>query len=384
MEASRASKLFEVQTQNTDIEVDEDGVPVAVPRPEVRFGDYCKMFESEDRSMEASLWRLGAALFDHIDIQLKDDVSWDIRKTVEGLRYKTSLSDWLEKTVEPAVKRDLALQDHGTAARRAFAMLTGHQVEQATETAMNAGDLNLAALISQAGGDDVFKGFLVMQLNQWKDGEMDAFMDPAYWNVVALLAGLHQTPDRSTGSRQPPDRNLFASLDWKRVFGLHLWYGTSLEDTHETALQQALSTGPGLKPRPWYVEEPPKSQRLWKVGSGQATEDGLFHLIRLPMDPTLQLDVALNPRGFSPSPMDYRLPWHLYILLATVLRKRDFGDRAEIGRGNMEDEDEMESAPLGTSVLAQSVTLSYASQLEYIGEKEKALFVLLHLEQAEG
>ncbi|KAG8897172.1 hypothetical protein FRC00_004705 [Tulasnella sp. 408] len=82
--------------------------------------------------------------------------------------------------------------------------------------------------------------------------------------------------------------------------------------------------------------------------------------------------------------MDYRLPWHLYILLATVLRKRDFGDRAEIGRGNLEEEDEMENAPLGTSVLAQSVTLSYASQLEYIGEKEKALFVLLHLEQAEG
>ncbi|KAG8988968.1 hypothetical protein FRB90_002464, partial [Tulasnella sp. 427] len=384
VEASRASKLFEIQLQITDIETDDDGVPVAVPKPDVRFGDYCKMFESEDRSMEASLWRLGAALFDPIDIQLKDDVSYDIRKTVEGLRYKTSLSDWLEKTVEPSVKRDLALQDHASGARRAFTMLTGHQVEQATETALNTGDLNLAMLISQAGGNDVFKSFLVTQLEQWKEGEMNSFMDPAYWNVVALLAGLHQTPVRSTGSRAAPDRDLFASLDWKRVFGLHLWYGTSLEDSHEAALQQALTTAPGLKPRPWYEEEPPKSQRLWKVASKAGTEDGLFQLIRLPMEPALQLDVVLSPRGFSPSPLDYRLPWHLYILLAVVLRQRDFGDRAEIGRGNMEDQDEMDNAPLGTSVLAQSVTLSYASQLESIGEKEKALFVLLHLEQAEG
>jgi nuclear pore complex protein Nup98-Nup96 len=97
--------------------------------------------------------------------------------------------------------------------------------------------------------------------------------------------------------------------------------------------------------------------------------DILYNLIRLYSDVTVSLDEVLRARDASPSPNDHRVTWHVYQLLARILRKRDFEDR---------DADEDYSAT------ADAVTGAYAAQLEIAGNWRWSAFILLHLETLEG
>jgi len=98
----------------------------------------------------------------------------------------------------------------------------------------------------------------------------------------------------------------------------------------------------------------------------------------------------MDPRCFSQSPVDYNLPWHLYILLSRCMQVRDFGDRDEPvavvdqdGDGDGENEDESLHLE-GHSPSADLLTSSYAHQLEQLGLLQEAVFVLLHIESSIG
>lgn len=67
------------------------------------------------------------------------------------------------------------------------------------------------------------------------------------------------------------------------------------------------------------------------VKSRQYDKDALYHLIKLYAQPTHDLESALEPHSFGADSADYRLPWHLYILLSRVLGQREFLDRPEAG-----------------------------------------------------
>ncbi|KAG8680496.1 hypothetical protein FRC08_016255 [Ceratobasidium sp. 394] len=96
------------------------------------------------------------------------------------------------------------------------------------------------------------------------------------------------------------------------------------------------------------------------------------------MDDAIPLDNVLYPRAFGPSPVDYRISWHVYLLLAHVLRKRDVSDRSITVDG------EDDEAYATYSHKADSITSNYASQLENLGLWWYSVFVLLHLQESEG
>jgi len=396
------SKLLQHHLTNSPIEPDDDGIPFATPSRTLNFSSFASLFPTTDKSYEASLFRLGRALFDEIRLGLGDSVTLDVRNRVASIRRKAALSAWLEDAVAPAIEADFRSKSSAGAAAAIFTLLSGNQIEKAAAAAMDGGYLNLATLISQGGGDFAFQEDLEEQLQIWKDERIDVHIDEGVRKVYTLLAGIVNgvvEGSKGGGLEKCSDVDVVKGLDWKRVFGLYLWFCEpvcpSIAQVFQaySQLVKNASQRQVAHPVPWYAEQlfsshtspPPR----WKLPSPPLLPDGLFSLIRLHAEPTCSLSQILTPFSFGPSPVDYSLPWHLYIILSRCMCIRDFADRGEAAgriRGRMDDSDEeQEDRDVeGHSPSADLLASSYAFQLEGLGMIQEAVFVLLHIEGSAG
>lgn len=363
-----------VQLSHTELEL-EDGIPVARPSTQLRFHHFASSFGADDQTFEAQLLRLGSALFDEIDLKLPADAPDALSNRVLLLRRKMAVSKWLQSTVAGSVDQDLlSHQENGPS--RVFALLSGHQVERASQTALDAGDVRLATLIARIGGNQAFRDEVALQLAKWKMHHIESEISPDYRKIYSLLAGMVGTSTGSTsrdGVDSAPEVFIPERLDWKRAFGLHLWYGSAFDADLADGLQRyqdALSSthAPAL-PIPWYQESSLSTAEARRWDTPSHTLDALFLLLNLYADTATSLELVLNPSTYGPTPLDFRLPWHLYTILALALRSRDFADR-ELAT----------SEDGGFSAAANALTSSYAAQLEELGQWDQAILVLLHLE----
>lgn len=287
------------------------------------------------------------------------------------VRRKIALSRWLQDAVSPAWDAELVKTSSQPA--KLFSLLSGNQVERAVQVAIEGNDMRLATLIAQIGGGDAFREEVLRQLGDWKKYKANSLISPEYRRIYALLAGITDVlpGDPSRGVEGCSDVIISEGLDWKRAFGVQMWFGNHFGDDITTVLESfatALNSPyPPSTPLPPYLEKPTTLEQSW-IMSTQPT-DILYGLIRLYSDPTVSLDQVLRSRDASPSPFDMRVIWHLYILLPQVLGKRDFADRDEVE---------------GYSASADQLTVGYASQLEGLGDWVEAAFVLMHLETNTG
>ena len=367
LENLKAERLLKLHLDHCHIDT-LYGIPAATLDTAVRFRDFARLFDAGDRSHEPNLWRLGVALFDELETGLPPDASDDLVARVVEIRRKISLSRWLKNAVAPAVDHDLLAMSENRPAR-VFALLSGNQVDRAVQSALDGNDMRLATLISQIGGPALFREEIMRQLEDWQKYKANPLIGNDYRRLYALLAGItdFSPGNQARGSDGCADVLVAEGLDWKRAFGLRLWYGNTFDDTvgdvfhsYTSALSSPHSPSPPLPP---YLEQPTNLTKSWKMND-QPT-DILYCLISLYADATASLDRVLRSRSCSPSPLDLRLPWHLYMLLSTVMNKRDFENRED-----------------GYSATADLVTSSYAVQLEHSGHWQWAAFVILHLESA--
>jgi nuclear pore complex protein Nup98-Nup96 len=328
--------------------------------------------------------------------------------------------------------------------------LTGHQITEACKKASEGGYFKLSTLISQAGGDDLFKQDIHSQLEIWRSEKLapgsnnsltstqSGLVGRGVWRVYNLLAGLVGSDEE----RSRPEDDICAGLDWKRVFGLCLWYGASVDASvadvvknYEGMILQnsRMASSDVARPIPkWAIEKRKREPQLPSSGPSRSSlflsssstpssedlpEDPLYALIKLHADPALSLSKALNPLSFSPAGVDLGIVmcWHLYIVLSRVMRIRDFSDRRLLppGRKNRkrpsglvngisrdgtvkeassgddhsaddDGDDENNTQPEGHSPTADLLTSTYALELESWGLLQEAVFVLLHLEGSVG
>ena len=362
-EANRAERLLRLHLEYSTIQTD-DGIPQATLSTSIRFRDFASRFDTGDRSHEATIFRLGQALFDEIDLLLPSDSPDELVQRISQLRRKLALSKWLEDAVAPSVDSDL-LKNGENRAAKVFSLLSGNKVARAVDMALEGNDMRLASLISQAGRTGEFRDKLLRQLEDWNKYDANPLIATEYRRLYALLAGIMDISPGKSGEKVVISKN----LDWKRAFGLYLWFGCAFESTITDVFDEFTSAlnspHPPAEPLPPFLESP-KSTNKWVIPT-QPT-DILYQLVRLFSDNTVSLDQVLSPRNCSASPTDLRLPWHLYLILSRVMQKRDWIDR----------DDE------GYSAQADRVTQGYAAQLEQGGQWTLAAFVLLHLETIEG
>ncbi|KAF8635366.1 hypothetical protein AX15_000371 [Amanita polypyramis BW_CC] len=441
-----STKLLQHHLTHTPITSDDAGVPLAYPslyptvpqasttQPSLNFASFASLFPSTDNTVAAQLFRLGSALFDPIDPQLPrtsssdtTDVTPDIRDRIALLRRKGALSKWLKKAVKQDVEVDLQAQaqvqaqtstssttapspkpsprpELHIAADDAFTYLTGYQIKKAAEVASDAGYIKLATLISQAAGDAMFRVDMRSQLKIWEDEKVMPFIEGGVRKIYTLLAGLTECKVNSK------DIDLYANLDWKRIFGLCLWYGESVTSSIADVFEayEALarnSDGKVARPfPPWYDQRQAKTAQpasfpAWSSSPHLQScdpEDPLYALIRLHSYPALSLSHVLNPVsfGFGASRVDWSMCWHMYIILSRVMRVRDFADREDLRsrarsrpkmtNGALSEDETEEDLMEGHSPSADLLASSYAFQLEAQGMLQEAVFVLLHIEGSTG
>lgn len=317
----------------------------------------------------------------------------DIRNRITSVRRKAALSAWLEDSVTHSVDASIKNTPSANAASTAFTLLTGNQVEKACEVAMDGGNIKLATLISQASGDFEFREDLRAQLEVWREQRVDVHVNEGVRKVYALLAGVLDIVEGSngTGLERCRDVDIFEGLDWKRAFGIHFWFVEPMDapiaQVFESYDQQRLESPERVSgPKAWYAENSPtpsSSNHRWNLPSPNSTPDALFSLIKLHSDQTCSLSQIFTPLSFGPSPLDYSLPWHLYIVLSRCMRIRDFSDRGDPGMAGDRDE-EVEDGVEGHSPSADLLASGYALQLENMGLLQEAVFVLLHIEGSLG
>lgn len=443
-----AAKLLQHHLTNTPITKDANGYPYANVKPHterLNFASFASIFPTTDAVDPAPLFRLGSALFDPIDLRLNAKsqgvsslpgaalITPDVRNKILSLRRRAALGKWLETVVGPTVEGDIRTRATSvpgskyTHADTIYTQLTGHQISSACTTAMDAGYLKLATLVSQAGGDDVFKVDIQTQIDIWRKENLapsknpsvgtpsSTLMNRGVWRVYQLLGGLpfdEQDQDNWVDE-------VCAGLDWKRILGICLWYGTGIDTsvTEVVGLYEALL----MRYTPAQIARPtPKWQQEQKSGPLSSStalsrydpvalrspapslptsqkpqaEDPLYSLIRLHADPALSLCKALDPLSHGPDERwgGIGMCWHLYMIISRNMRIRDFADRQALKKAlnGIDDretsaEDDVDFTPgEGSSHTANLLTSSYAFELESWGMVQEAAFVLLHLEQAQG
>lgn len=396
-ESSCASKLLSHHLTHTYIESDDEGVPFASPSLALSFSSFSSLYSLNDKTFEASLFRLGGALFDDLDLRLADNIGGEIQERVKTLRRRDELSRWLQNVVSPTVEAELRDGISSDSSTEVFTCLTGNGVDNAVQAAISAGNVKLATLVAQAGGDDDFRADILSQLRLWKEQRIDAHISEPTRKVYALLAGVIDVLEGSGlgpggGSIEScPDLYISADLDWKRAFGLHLWYGQPIDssvadafDSYEAAWTEGrYSVSP---PRPWYSESATAGElrHKWNLPLTADTHpDALYSMIQLFSDSSSSLSTVLTPLSFNPSPIDYRLCWHLYVIMSRCLGVRDFSDRGDTGL-QIDPEETEENRVEGHSPSADLLANSYALQLEQLGMIQEAVFVLLHVEGSAG
>ena len=265
------------------------------------------------------------------------------------------------------------------------------------QAAISAGSVKLATLVAQAGGDDDYRADVLSQLKLWKEQRIDAHISEPTRKVYALLAGITDVLEGSGsgpgGARieSCPDVHISGDLDWKRAIGLHLWFGQPIDssiadvfDSYEAAWTDGrYSVAP---PLPWYSENAAfvELQKKWNLPpTAEHHPDALYSMIRLFADPSSCLSTILTPLSFNPSPVDYRLCWHLYVIMSRCLRVRDFLDRGDTGL-QFDPQENEDHRVEGHSPSADLLTNSYALQLEQLGMIQEAAFILLHIEASLG
>lgn len=366
-----ARKLLETQYKYTELALDDCELIQASCQSTLRFLHILSNFDAQDQSQEATLWRLGQVLFDEIDIRLPDDSSSHTVSVITEHRRRDALSAWLREAVKPAVESELRAlsgpEGSSTHTARVFTLLTGSQIERACQVALSEGDIRLATLLSQAAGDEELREDLQTQLAVWRESRVDPHLVNGYRKIYELLSGnidlskgLHGNGSVDTSQ----DISMSANLDWKRAFGLRLWYGHSENSIHGSLQDYSahIASKEGIaKPLPEYLVS--REGRQWLLPDEMSVQDVLFELLTVFCDPTRPLDYTLSPRSLTTCPLDYRQSWHLYQVLAKSLRVRDLED-ADIQGG---------------SIKAEEMTVNYAGQLEAAGLWDWAAFVYLHL-----
>lgn len=317
---------------------------------------------------EHSIWELAAILFDdsRSDVVSKD-FSMDQEEFKQRVRKDDLILMWQRICQESAMK---AVAGASTAEERAIAHLSANGVVEACDELIRGRDYRLAILMAQVSSDQTIREDVATQINQWRDlNVLSEFTEPIR-ALYGLLAGEICVCEGKKGPLEDRAKTFVISdhfqLDWKRAFGLRLWYGILPEEPIEDAVKKYaddLETHERRKPLPWYLEEPAPGR--WDDPNADHCEDVLWGLLKLYAAsqgslPTPPIASIVSPHNTAGNPHDCRLSFQLHHALAP--RFPLAADHAK----------------------SDQLALSFSDQLDVAGEWLWAIFILLHLSSREG
>ncbi|MCJ1465952.1 hypothetical protein MMC07_004571 [Pseudocyphellaria aurata] len=312
---------------------------------------------------EHSIWELAALLFDDrkSDLNLQDS-SFDQEEFNQRVRKDDLVLMWQRICQASAVK---AVAEAPNAEQRAIAHLSANNVVEACDELITGQDYRLAILVAQVGSDQIMREDMATQVNEWRDlNVLSEFTEPIR-ALYGLLAGNTCLCEGKKGPLEDRAKTFVISehfhMDWKRAFGLRLWYAILPEEPIEAAVKKYtddLKSHERRKPLPWFLEEETPSP--WKDPNADQREDILWGLLKLYAASRGSLSTpavasVVTPHNTAGNPLDCRLSFQLYYALAPR-----FPRAADPAKGDQ-------------------LALNFSAELDSAGEWLWAIFILLHL-----
>ena len=348
-----------MQRINTEVELDH-GVPLA----KVLQIPFRKLASSVEKNFyrEQAVWEHASILFDKLGSDAYAGLPADDPSAFESRIRRDNFSTFWEQLCQSSA-RD-AVSAAPSAEERALAYLSANKIVEACDALAQGKDFRLSILVSQIGGDEIMREDMATQIHEWRELNVLSEVTEPIRALYELLAGNTCICEGKKGPLEDRARTFAISdrfkLDWKRAFGLRLWYAIQAYEPIEAAVQkfsEDLKSDERKRPLPWFVEE--NVSQGWEDPAPNSRQDLLWGLLLLYASskgsanaPALADMVA--PHNSTGNPLNARLSFQLYHSLALRFPQSDTNK-------------------------ADQLTWDFATQFESSGEWLWALYAVLHL-----
>ena len=324
--------------------LEADSIPLA-QLAQLPFGTY-RTSSASPMSYESSIWELAVILFDEPDVRAYNIRSSEADKYEARIRKDQLRKFWTRLCQEDSQK---AADESSSHEERAIAYLSAYLKEEACDALSKGGNHRLATLVAQVGGNTSVQDIISSQLSAWRDLNVLSEMSEPIRAIYSLVAGQTCLCEGKKAQHIEDKARTFAiserfKLDWRRAFGLRLFYGLKANEPLETAITAFMED--------MECEEPARPEG-----------DALYTLLRLYAAakssqtlPDLR-DILLPQRGFL-SAIGPRLSFQLFLALRSWFPS------------------------LGDPDAADTAIKTFAVQLDSAGEWLWAVFVVLHITRA--
>ena len=314
-----------LQMEHTTV-LTRDQVPKAIIRTDPDTLEFSEMADvvslgTKAGTEEHKAWQLLSLLFDD-----SDQIPASVPKEKHEQWLAQSRKDRLSRFWQSLVFEDA--QEHAKEAvsieEKALAYLSCNSIADAINVLFRGDDLRLATMVSQLGGSVTMREDMREQIEEWRKMDVLAEMDDSVRALYELIRGETAQADGKDGVIREDKAASFQiasrfNLDWRRAFGLRLWYQSTSDENIEMAVAQfadAMQQGrENVKPVPWFVEQ--GLEMGWKDSQKEQREDLLWGILKLYASlktdgiPT-NIEDVLAPENVSGHPLNARLSWQLF------------------------------------------------------------------------
>lgn len=324
---------------------------------------------------ERAVWKLCHVLFNDHD----DDISLGVPHQLRDQFTHQMRKDRLSRLWEEIIRHHYGsrIEQIESPEERAFAYLCCHRIESACKTLITCRNFHLATLVSQIGRDDTFRRELSSQIQSWKESNVYSEMTEPIRALYELLAGnCLRSEGKPSGAIEDRLSTFYLSdrfdLDWIQAFGLRLWYGTTINDSIESAVNlfyRDLTQGSEpaypfsfcVDDRKEIVSHDPSSlgldSPLWVILKAYAVSASNTSSVIPPLD----FPAALRPEAVSGDQLDSRLSFQLFHHVVSAIGSVD---------------------SVVDKFAADKLTYDFSWELRLSRQVHSALFVTLHLSNA--
>ena len=243
----------------------------------------------------------------------------ELRALLLKAHRRKLVSFWFQDRAMAAVEAEAKAS--ASSFRKVLSRLSGKQLRRAVEEGLAGPDPRLVPLVAYAGSSTKMKRVMQQNLQTWRTSPGWAGRDPDQKRIVHLLAG---DVDRAAAGWT-------GGLDWRRAFGLHLWYGQSPTAELRQALaafNASVSAGAMPWPAPAWHGAPSAADRDLDDESPDrdpGRKDTAYCLLSLCADVLAggraapgKLAELLHPGGLGPERLDCAFQWHLCSVLLAL------------------------------------------------------------------
>lgn len=325
-------------------------VPSITVEDNVRFADFASVVDQSTPvgQHEHAVWTVASILFDDIDAsEIPAGLKGEQRPAFISRLRKDKLSNFWKGLVRHDV--DVQVFKAKSAEEKAMLHLSAGDITSTCTELFAAKDFKLATMFAQLpGSNEAFQDQIRKQITHWDElnvlSDMSTYTRAFYEILAGNVSDVVGKPGPQENRREAFCISEHFNLDWKRSFGLRLWYGTlptdSLEDAIQDYLEDIEAGSESVMPVPWFAEN---SQEQEDDGK----EDLLWGLLKLyaaqQSDEVSARLKAVLANGNTDHPLDARLNWQLMLLLrAKGIRN------SVVATDDMDDEDDSEKENRGS------------------------------------